>query len=96
MKVTNYFPAYYEKNGKLKPTFPGAWQGGSGVYLIKRSGETRPVYVGSSINNLKRTIYRHFQQWSADREQRYERTVYPKKGYLVKIIKTTPGQALDL
>ena len=96
MKVSNYFPAYTKIKGKLKPTYPGSWTGKSGVYLIKKMGDTRPLYIGSSIQNLKRTIYRHFQQWSSDREKRFERTVYPKSGYLIKIISTTPGQALEL
>lgn len=97
MKVTNYFAAYTKTaSGRLKPTLPGPWTGQSGVYFIKPTGATRPVYVGSSANNLKKTIYRHFQQWSSDREQRYERTVYNKTGYLIKVIFCSAEQAINL
>ena len=74
----------------------GQWTGSSGVYFIKRKGATKPVYVGSSNGSLKKTIYRHFQQWQTDRQHQRDRTTYPKNGYLVKVIKTTPTQAAEM
>jgi excinuclease UvrABC nuclease subunit len=50
------------------------------VYAIKKNN--RIIYVGYSGTNLKKTLYRHFQNWN-DREQ--ERFVYPKTGLKVKI-----------
>lgn len=92
LRQTPFFPPY--NNGKT--TLPGKWTGESGVYLIKRKGSKKPVYVGSSDRNLKKTIYRHFQQWSSYGEDRYERTVYPKNGYLIKVIYAPPGHAFEL
>lgn len=94
IRKTNYFEPY-KANGR-NVNLPGPWSGESGVYFIKRIGTKKPVYVGSSVSNLKKTIYRHFQTWSSDREQRYERTVYPKKGYLIKVLYMPPAQALEL
>ena len=86
-----YLPPYANN----KPTLP-VKQGQSGVYLIKRKGSKKPVYVGSSRGSLRKTIYRHFQEWTSKGEQRFDRTVYPKNGYLVKIIFTPSSKAFDI
>lgn len=92
LKKTPYFEPY--KNGKT--TLPGKYTGQSGVYFIKPKGRRKPVYIGSSDRNLKKTIYRHFQEWTTRGEQRYDRTIYPKKGYEIKVIYAPPGQAFEL
>lgn len=41
----------------------------SGVYKIYyKIDSDKPVYVGSSISNLYRTITRHFQKWRANQK----------------------------
>lgn len=64
MKKTKFFKPYIGPNKcTLKAT-------GSGVYLIKKNDSV--IYVGMSFNDVKRTMYRHFQQWND------ERTTYTK------------------
>lgn len=60
-KRTHWFKPYQD-NGRatLKKT-------GSGVYLIKRGDEI--VYIGHSNGAVKKTLYRHFQQWTDKRPQ---------------------------
>jgi len=64
----------------------------SGVYLIHKKGDVKPVYVGMSGNNLYKTILRHFQSW----EDKQTRVTYPKQGYLVRVVTCTPLQAAKL
>ena len=69
----------------------------SGVYLIRKIGNKLPVYIGMSAGNKKKpnlykTILRHFQSW----EDSQTRVTYPKQGYEIRVIKTTPLQALRL
>jgi hypothetical protein len=87
---------YFEPYTGTRATMRGQWTGTSGVYFIKRKGATKPVYIGSSNGSLKKTIYRHFQNWETDRQHQRDRTTYPKHGYIIKVIKTTPQQAAEL
>ena len=64
----------------------------SGVYLIHKKGDVKPVYVGMSGTNLYKTILRHFQSW----EDKQTRVTYPKQGYLVRVVTCTPLQAAKL
>jgi len=64
-----------------------------GVYLIKSKQTGEIKYVGHSTTNLKRTLYRHFQNWN-DRAQ--ERYVYDKNRYLIRVIETTSKRAPEL
>lgn len=56
-----------------------------GVYVIKSKKTGKIVYVGYSSNNLKRTLYRHFQKW---RSKYQDTTTYDPSNYLVKIYRT--------
>lgn len=69
----------------------------SGVYLIRKIGNKLPQYIGMSAGNKKKpnlykTILRHFQSW----EDSQTRVTYPKQGYEIRVIKTTPLQAIRL
>lgn len=57
----------------------------------KRTGKIK--YVGHSTNNLKRTLYRHFQQWNDKAQDRY---VYDRNNYLIRVISTTAKRAPEL
>ena len=61
-----------------------------GVYLIKSKQTGEIKYVGYSSNNLKRTLYRHFQQHN-DREQ--ERFIFDRNKHLIRVIGTTKDRA---
>lgn len=87
----------YRRNaaGQLVPNLPHLKKKGSqaGTYLIKKSGSNKILYVGYSETQLYKTIYRHFQAWN---DQAQERTTYDKEGYSVKIFFTTPAKAAKL
>ena len=72
---------------------------GSGVYYILEKnwlGEFKLVYIGFSGNDVKKTLYRHFQKWidkrhpDTKRVQRIERVTYfdnfNNKDYKCKVI----------
>lgn len=87
MKQTKYFKPYKKpQSTNLKFT-----EGKSGVYLIKRKGDTKPVYVGMSGSNLYKTITRHFQSWEDPRQVRV--TYSQKSDIVIRVILTTPKQA---
>lgn len=102
MKRSKWIAPYTEnKRGTLVPSIKDCWTcAQAGVYLIRHIQSGSVVYVGSSTTQLKKTIYRHFQQWT-DRQQstgrQFERKTYPKKGYYeIRFIKCTAAQALKL
>lgn len=72
----------YKKN---KLTLPSKYYKRAGVYIIRSKQTKKPVYVGYSSNNLKRTLYRHFQTHTDDKQERF---VYDKHKYEVKIYRT--------
>jgi hypothetical protein len=74
---SKWFAPY--RNGK--PQLANKYYKSAGTYLIKSKQTGRILYVGYSSNNLKRTLYRHFQQWKS-RSQ--ETRTYDKSKYLVK------------
>lgn len=87
MKSTHFFKPY-DKEGRytLKQT-------GCGVYVIKKSGIV--CYVGMSRKDVRSTMYRHFQQWTDNRNKwmrafmPYERITYhgqDRNLFSVKII----------
>lgn len=88
MKKTRFKPPY--KKDK-KATFNYKIFATAGVYLIKNKNG-KIVYVGHSQSNLYKTMYRHFQEW---KDKQY-RATYPKLGYTVRVVKTTPKQAVLL
>lgn len=80
MKATKFFKPYEGENCNLKAT-------GKGVYIIKKGDSV--FYVGMSYNDVKRTMYRHFQKWT-DR-----RSAYTKKNQLYERV-TYEGQNRNL
>ena len=88
-----FFLSAYDKNGKPNIKALDYKKKQSGVYFIKNTLD-KIVYVGYSENNLYKTIYRHFQQWT-DKTKQQPRFVYDKK-YKVRIIFTTPQRAAML
>jgi excinuclease UvrABC nuclease subunit len=90
MKKSKYV-VIYPSPGK---TAINKLRGKSGVYFIKKRGDTKPRYVGRSGSDLYKTITRHFQSWN-DRTQ--ERVTYPQKNiYLVRVILCSPKDAAFL
>lgn len=91
MKKTRW-KAPYNKSGKTN--FPDRER--PGVYLIKEKASGKIVYVGYSGNNLYRTMYRHFQQWTHSDQPVI---TYANKGpekYLCRVIYCTAKQAVTL
>lgn len=84
---TKFFAPFNEKNKPSLKILNKKFS--SGVYYIKERASNRIVYIGLSQNNLYRTIYRHFYYWR-------QRNWYSKDEYLIKIIFTTPAQAIKL
>jgi len=80
--------APYLSDGKT--TFKNALNK-SGVYLIKENGKV--VYVGYSGNNLYRTMYRHFQQWTAGQHVVSYANRLKRNDYKVRVIYCTATQA---
>lgn len=82
-------PPYYYKNGVKHTTFN--IRNVPGVYMIYKSDEL--VYVGYSGNNLYRTMYRHFQDWSKSKQYR---ATY-NENVLIRVVYTkTAAQANNL
>jgi excinuclease UvrABC nuclease subunit len=86
---SKWFKPYRNK----KPTLPSKYYNRAGVYIIRSKKTKKPVYVGYSANNLKKTLYRHFQNWN-DRQQ--DRFIYDKNKYELKIYRTGTKTAARL
>ena len=87
MKQTKFFKPYKKpQSTNLKFT-----DGKAGVYIIKRPGATKPLYVGMSGSNLYKTITRHFQAWPDPSQVRV--TYSQKSNIVIRVILTTPKQA---
>lgn len=69
-----------------------------GIYIIKEDNQI--VYIGYSSNNLYRTLYRHFQQWTGGRGESKAGVSYKNRmhlhKYTVRAVITTPTQAPKL
>ena len=66
---------------------------GAGVYIIAKEG--KPLYIGFSLKDVKKTMYRHFQQWNDPTQNRV--TYKNLKGITCRVIWTKTGyQAADL
>lgn len=87
LKKTPWFSPYDKAgNCTLKDT-------GTGVYLIK-SDNGPLVYIGYAGTDLKKTMYRHFQQWN---DPTQKRATYNKNGYKCRVIwVSTAKNAYDL
>lgn len=87
MKQTKFFKPYKKAHStNLKFT-----EGKAGVYLIKRQGESKILYVGMSQSNLYKTITRHFQSWDDPSQVRV--TYSQRSNVVIRVIITTPKQA---
>jgi len=78
----------------------------TGVYLIQEH-EIRPpfktaskiVYIGYSVNDLYRTMYRHFEEWNHTGQEvvtYFDHLKNPKLKYTVRIVHATPKKAAAL
>lgn len=99
MKRTRFFEPYKKVGTEWKATMADRWDAKkAGVYFIKEQKSGKIVYVGHSTSQLKKTIYRHFQEWydksrpAGDRQ----RLIYEKEGYEVRFIESTAAQATRL
>lgn len=92
MKKTKFNPVY-PKPGKTSKSVRLS-RNRPGVYIIKKAGTRKPLYIGHSTYNVYKTLTRHFQKWNP---QDRVRTIYPQKSeYLVRIVFTTKRQAPEL
>jgi len=75
------------RTAKVATTLPWILENATkshGVYIIKREGGTRPLYIGYSESNLYKTFYRHFQHW---REPNHQHATYKaRNGYQCRVI----------
>jgi excinuclease UvrABC nuclease subunit len=83
---SKWFRPYKDKKTQL----PSKYYDKAGVYIIKSKTDGKVKYVGHSTTSLKKTLYRHFQNWN-DRQQ--DRQVYDKNKYLIKIYRTSKAVA---
>lgn len=84
---------WFKPYKKGKPTLPSKYYTKTGVYIIRSKQTKKPIYVGYSASSLKKTLYRHFQNWN-DREQ--DRFVYDPSKYELKIYRTGKATASRL
>lgn len=80
-----YRSKWFKPYVKGKSILPTKYYNKAGAYIIRSKKTKRPVYVGYSSNNLKRTLYRHFQTHNDDKQERF---VYDPYKYEVKIFRT--------
>jgi hypothetical protein len=78
---SKWFSPYKNGKSQLSPKYYKS----PGVYIIKSKKTNKPVYVGYSANNLKRTLYRHFQKWN---HKYQDTTTYDPAKYSVRIYRT--------
>ena len=95
VKVSEWFPPYQKVKGKRQTTLPSIVKKPKhGVYIIKRSGGKRPLYIGYSASNLYKTLYRHFQYWVEPKHQ--HATYKGKHGYRVRVLIPPASLVKDL
>jgi hypothetical protein len=102
LRITKWFPPYTGEKDKRGRKIATMTQTGRGCYLIKKDGKI--VYVGKSDKSLKKTIYRHFQQWTdlrsayGRRAEPYDRVTYKYDPghYLIKVIYSNSSKENDL
>ena len=82
-----------EPYNKKRTTLDKKLSNKPGVYLIKSKQTGEIKYVGYSSNNIKRTLYRHFQQHN-DRQQ--ERYIFDRHKHLIRVIETSKTRAPQL
>jgi hypothetical protein len=89
MKVLKFISPYTAQ-GKTK--FPE--RGKTGVYLIKENGKI--TYIGYSMSDLYKTMYRHFQVWNHRGQEVVSYNAQGNDNYTVRVIYCTPQQAARL
>jgi excinuclease UvrABC nuclease subunit len=89
LKKTKWFEPY--TNGK--PTLSSKYYTRPGVYFIKSKQTGKIIYIGHSATSLKKTLYRHFQTWNDNRQNRF---TYSPNFYLIRIIETTAKRSAEL
>lgn len=82
-RISPWFHPYAKVQGRWRTTLGRITARKAGIYMIKKEGGRMILYVGHSLSDLKKTLYRHFQSWD-DRSQ--YRATYPRTGYLVRIL----------
>lgn len=87
---SKWFNAYNDKNKPSLKILNKKFN--TGVYFIKNKNTGKIVYIGFSSSQLYKTIYRHFQKWTDSRHRR----VYPKSGYMIRVIFCPAKRAADL
>lgn len=87
--IKSRFKKAYNTQGKTN--FPHTTKK-SGVYLIMNK-KNEIVYIGFSGTNIYKTMYRHFQSWN---DPTQVRATFPKKGYKIRVVFTTPVKAHKL
>lgn len=68
----------------------------SGVYVIRSHQTGKVLYVGEShTDQLRKTLFRHFNKWPTDYFHRRPRPVYDRNRVSVEITTTAPGDAVE-
>lgn len=89
IKIKKYkFAKPYDRTGKTNFKFT---DGKAGIYIIKEN--LKVVYVGHSQTNLYKTLYRHFQQWTAQQYVTSYAARIKRNSYLISVLLTTPAAA---
>lgn len=88
-----YRSKWFKPYRQNKPSLPSKYYKKAGVYIIRSKKNKKPVYVGYSSNNLKRTLYRHFQNWNDPQQERF---IYDRNKYDLKIYRTGTKTAARL
>lgn len=96
LKRTRWFRPYKKSPTGLKPrpTLPNKYYKRAGTYVIRSRKTGRVIYVGYSANNLKRTLYRHFQRWNDPKQP--NRYTYDPRFYDITIYKVNSRTAPKL
>lgn len=93
LKRTRWFKPYKKSATGLKPrpTLPNKYYQRAGVYIIRSRKTGKVIYVGHSKNNIKRTLYRHFQQWNDPAQP--DRYTYDPRFYDITVYKVNSATA---
>jgi hypothetical protein len=80
---------WFKPYNKGKTTLPSKYYKAAGAYVIKNKNTGDIKYVGHSGYNLKKTLYRHFQQHN-DGQLRH---IYNPATHKVVIFRTRPNES---
>jgi hypothetical protein len=82
---------WFKPYQKGKTTLPNKYYKAAGAYVIKNRQTGQIKYVGHSGYNLKKTLYRHFQEHN-DGQLRH---IYNPRTHKVVIFRTSPSQSAE-